>query len=245
MSSRQQLPTYLGRAAWSPPWVAVVFEEEGAGKRWYPSHLSWLTYPQCCFPQCRHEPSDVLTNIPLEEQTLQIQPTQARRSIRKRKSRQGTLFAQDFFSVQPIQKRRCNDTDEKLGARIVRKRKGAQTANFTKRVCRQTAAYEIHLERESNSPVLLRPLRKPAWQQLWVPRTPTRMNSDGLQLEAICTYYLQLPLVVYRLKSLYTFCLNTLLLPYLLVLMVFFPNKKWWFCLVVDTLRKRSESYSC
>ena len=49
------------------------------------------------------------------------------------------------------------------------------------------------------------------------------MNSDGLQLEAICTYYL--PLVVYRLKSLYTFCLNTLLLPYLLVLMVFFPNK--------------------
>ena len=85
-------------------------------------------------------PSDVLTNIPLEEPTLQMQPTQARRSIRKRKSRQGTLFAQDFFSVQPIQKRRCNDTDEKLGARIVRKRKGAQTANFTKRVCRQTAS---------------------------------------------------------------------------------------------------------
>ena len=100
-------------------------------------------------------------------------------------------------------------------------------------------AYEIPLERESNSPFLLRPLRKPAWQQLWVLRTPTRMNSDGLQLEAICTYYL--PLVVYRLKSLYTFCLDTLLLPYLLVLMVFFPNK------ILNYLKKNlgwSKTYS-
>ena len=43
-----------------------------------------------------------------------------------------------------------------------------------------------------------------------------------VQLAVICTCYL--PLVVYRLDSLYTCFLNTLLLPYLLFLMVFSPN---------------------